>query len=132
MMAGILMMALDLEHHPENASAYAVELQAHTIPTTATPALEGMENRLLRIVNARRVPNAYVPKEFNYITACETQEMIRKRGSLPSNTFLVRVILRSQHNPRLFSLSCQWIPEKLVRALTARMPWLSTLESHIE
>ena len=125
-------MVLDLEHHPENASAYTVKIQAHTIPTTATLAPEGMENQLLQIVNERRVPNAYVPKEFANITAYVTQETIRKQGSLPSNTFLVHVILRSQQNHRLFSLSCQWIPEQLVRALTACMPWLSTLESHIE
>jgi hypothetical protein len=105
MMTGIFMMVLDLEHHPENASTYAVEIMANTVPvTTNTPAPVGMEHRLLQIVTARRVANA---NAFAEIVGYETQETMRKMGgSLPRDTSLVCVVFRSQHNPRLFSLSC--------------------------
>jgi len=85
MMCGILMMTLDLEHHPENAAEYAVNILAQTIPTDSligSPLPSGMENRLLQLVKAERLPNALVPKYLNGMAAQMTREMIRKHGGI--------------------------------------------------
>lgn len=134
MTTAVLISTLDLIHHPENASLYAVELLARTIPTTYSsagiiPTPAGMQNRLLRLVKATLVP---IPEDLAESAAELIRDTIRIHGRVADGHLLVRVILRSQQNPRAVSMYCQFVTEKLLGIVRRHVSRPSTAKFEIE
>jgi hypothetical protein len=135
MMSPILAMTLDLEHHPENAIGYAVNVLARTIPTVfATGNLppEGKENRLLQFVKATRVPVHLVPRDLDNIHKQMVEAVIRKYGRFPIDILIVRVTVTSTHSPRTMCHFCSIIKKVELSCYKIFWPSLSTPEHAID
>jgi hypothetical protein len=91
-----------------------------------------MENRLLQLVKAERLPIALVPKYLNGMAAQMTHEMIHDHGGIRPDSWVVCVMLRSMHNPRAIIYFCKIIFKEQVDIFRMCMPQLSTPESMIE